>query len=176
MEASRRCRGGVEEASRRLRGGAEDAWRRCRGGFEDALRRRRGGFGKASRRLGWALMAMLLLHLGGWIWVLSSAELFPQAVLVPAGGSDGLDVSQGFAEFDAGETQDWQDLEDFSDFDADGSQDVDPDEAHGGLRRRGADTTRKEVRAMIRSVDMDGSGTMDFEEFQYWLDGFDSLG
>ena len=110
------------------------------------------------------------------MWALRLAEYYPQVVLVPAGDSDGLDVSQGFAEFDAGDTQDWQDFADFSDFDADGSQDVDLDEAHGGLRRRAADFTRKEVRAMIRSVDMDGSGTMDFEEFQYWLDGFDSLG
>ena len=122
------------------------------------------------------MMVMLLLHLGGWMWALRLAEYYPQVVLVPAGDSDGLDVSEGSAEFDAGDPQDMQDLEDFSEFDADGSQDVDPDEAHGGLRRRGTAITRKEVRAMIRSVDMDGSGTMDFEEFQYWLDGFDSLG
>ena len=121
-------------------------------------------------------MVVFLLHRGWWMWAPRLAEYYPQVVLVPAGDSDGLDVSQGSAEFGAGDTQDWQDLEDFGDFDADGSQDVDPDEAHVGLRRRGVDVTRKEVKAMIRSVDMDGSGTMDFEEFQYWLDGFDSLG
>jgi len=53
----------------------------------------------------------------------------------------------------------------FDKFDRDGSGFIDAQELHATMRMMGSTATKEQVKAMIASVDDDGNGTVEFEEF-----------
>jgi len=53
----------------------------------------------------------------------------------------------------------------FKKFDRDGSGFIDASELHATMKMMGATVTKEQVRGMIASVDDDGNGTVEFEEF-----------
>ncbi|XP_015697179.1 probable calcium-binding protein CML8 isoform X1 [Oryza brachyantha] len=54
-------------------------------------------------------------------------------------------------------------------FDIDGSGTIDPKELHTAMRALGFEMTPEQINQMIREVDKDGSGTIDFDEFVHMM-------